>query len=201
MPTYIEKVDASDLSLSGGTATRDLTPGTGSDTAVTIGPSSGGGQETHFWVTEAGKPNSDDWEDGGTQTVEIEIDSGDSSFTGDVRVGRCDSSGTIIQVGSFVGTQALDVSRTFSPVAPTWEAEEACGNRYFIELLVTNNNAHGNQSISVGVGTAANEVVSDITEDNGTCMAPSGRVMSSLAREGGLAGPGGIAGPGGGLAA
>ena len=177
MPTYIEKTDASDLTLSGGDATRDLTTGTGTDTAVTIGPASGGGQETHFWVTVAGVPNSDVWEDGGTQTVEIEIDSGDSSFTGDVRVGRCDSSGTIIQVGSFVGTQALDVTRSFSPVAPTWEAEEACSNRYFIELLVTNNNAHGNQSISVGVGTAANEVVSTISEDAGACMAATGRLL------------------------
>jgi hypothetical protein len=199
VPTYIEKVDASDLTLSGGDATLDLTTGTGTDTAVTADPASGGGTQTYFWVAVAGVPNSDDWEDGGTQTVEIEIDSGNGSFTGDVRVGRCDSSGTIIQVGSFIGTQALDVTRSFSPLAPTWEAEEDCGNRYFIELLVTNNNAHGNQSIDIGVGTAANEVVTDITENAGTCTVAGG-IVSSLVLKGGLAGPSGIAGPGGGLA-
>lgn len=170
MPTYIQKVTASDLSLVGATATREMSTGTGTDTSFNAAPTSGGGQETHFFVTPADVPNSDDWEDGGTITTEIEIDTGDGSFTGQVRVGRVDSGGTIIQVGSFTATQALDVTRTFSPVAPTWEAEEDCGNRLFIEILITNNNTHGNQSINVGLGTALSEVVSDILEDAGTCV-------------------------------
>ena len=32
------------------------------------------GTETHFFVTVAGVPTSDAWEDGGTWTVEVEID-------------------------------------------------------------------------------------------------------------------------------
>ena len=170
MATYIQKVDASDLSLSGGTATRDLTTGTGTDTNFTANPANGGGTETHFFVTIAGVPNSDAWESGGTQTVEVEVDSGDGDIDCDVRIGRCDSSGTILQVGSFVGVQDMSATRSYSPVAPTWTGgEEACGNRYFAELLFTNNAAHGNHSVDVGVGTTANEVVTDITETAGTC--------------------------------
>lgn len=173
MPTYVQKITASDLSL-GGSATRVISAGTGSDTFWTANPANGGGTETHFYVTEPNIPNSDAWENGGTQTVEVEIDAGDSSITCQVRVGRCDSGGTILQTGSFTGTQTMDVSRTFSPVSPTWTGgEEACGNRYFVELLFTNNAAHGSHSLDVGVGTTANEVITDITEDSGTC-GPSG---------------------------
>lgn len=169
MPTYIEKTDISDLSL-GGTATRDLSAGTGTDTNFNVNPANGGGTETHYFVTLAGKPNSDGWEDSGTQTVEIEIDTGDADIDCQARVGRCDSLGTILQTGSFTATQVMDVTRSFSPVAPAWNnVEEACGNRYFVELLFTNNAAHGNHSVNVGVGTVANEVVTDITEDAGGC--------------------------------
>lgn len=174
MPTYIQKTGASDLTLSGGTATRDLTAGTGSDTSFNSAPANGGGQETHFFLTPSGKPNSDSWESGGTHTVEVQVETGDGDMTCDVRIGRCNSSGTILQVGSFVGTQVMDLDRTFSPVAPTWTGgEEACGNRYFAELLFTNNGAHGSHFIDVGLGTVANEAITDITEDNGTCAAPS----------------------------
>lgn len=201
MPTYIQKTGASDLTLSGGTATRDLTAGTGTDTIFNTAPANAGGQETHFFLTVAGVPNSDSWENGGTQTVEVEIVVGDGDITCNVRIGRCNSSGTILQVGSFVGTQVMDQTRSFSPVAPTWTGgEEDCGNRYFAELLFTNNAAHGNHALDVGLGTIENEVVTDITEDNGTCTAPSGRIMFSLVGPGGLVGGGGIVGEGGGLA-
>ena len=169
MPTYIEKSTTSDLSL-GGTATREISAGTGTDTSFNVAPANGGGQLTHFFVTVSGKPNSDAWEDSGTQTVEVEIDSGDADIDCQARVGRCDSSGTILETGSFTAVQVMDVSRSFSPVAPAWNnAEEACGNRYFAELLFTNNAAHGSHSVDVGVGTAADEVTTDITEDNGGC--------------------------------
>lgn len=172
MTTRIQKTDASDLTLAGGTATRVQSAGAGVDTSFNSAPANGGGQETHFFVTNAGIPNNDAWEDGGTWTVEVEIDSGNASFTCDVRVGRCDSAGNILQVGSFIGTQAMDVTRTFSPVAPTWtNGEEACGNRQFVELLITNNNAHGANSIDIGVGTAANEIIDDLSVDTAGCAA------------------------------
>lgn len=186
MPTYIQKSTVSDLSL-GGTATREISAGTGTDTSFNSAPANGGGTETHFFVTVPGKPNSDSWESGGTQTVEIEIDSGNSSFTAQVRVGRCNSSGTILQTGSFTATQALDVTRTFSPVAPTWTGgQEACGNRYFAEILITNNNSHGSNSVDIGLGTAANEVITDITENNGTCSVSS---TTPFVIGGGMGGP------------
>lgn len=172
MPTYIQRIDASDLTLAGGTATRDMATGTGTDTNFTVNPANGGGTQTHFFLTVSGVPNSDAWESGGTFTVEIEIDLGDSNLDCDVRIGRCDSSGTILQNGSFIGAQALTTSVSFSPVAPTWTGgEEACGNRLFIECLFTNNAVHGNHDVDVGVGTVANEVITDITEDSSGCAA------------------------------
>lgn len=174
MPTYIQKTDASDLSLSGGTATRDLTTGTGTDTFFSVSPANGGGTETHYFVTVANKPNSDSWEDSGSYTVEVEIDTGDADIDCQVRTGRCNSGGTILQTGSFTSTQTMDATRSFSVTAPAWtNGEEACGNRLFVELLFTNNASHGGHSIDVGVGTAANEVVTDVTEDNGSCTAAS----------------------------
>ena len=170
MTVRIQKTTASDLTLAGGTATRVQSAGTGTDASFNSAPANGGGQETHFFVTEPGVPNNDAWEDSGVWPVEVEIDTGDAGFTADVRVGRCDSSGTILQVGSFIGTQALDVSRTFSPVAPVWtNGEEACGNRQFIEFLITNNNAHGAPSVDIGLGTAANEITDDLSVDTAGC--------------------------------
>ena len=173
MTSRIEKIDASDLTLAGGTATREQSAGAGTDTNYSVAPANGGGQETHFFVTDAGVPNNDSWENGGTWSVGVEIDSGNALFTCDVRVGRCDASGNILQVGSFIGTQAMDVTRVFSPVAPTWTGgEEACGNRQFVELLFTNNNAHGSNTISVGVGSGlGNNVVDDLSVNTAGCMA------------------------------
>lgn len=176
MTTRIEKTTASDLTLAGGTASREQSEGTGTDTSFNVAPANGGGQETHFFITPAGVPNSDQWEDSGVWTVEVEIDSGDGDIDCDVRVGRCDSVGNILQVGAFIGALAMDVTRSFSPSAPVWtNGEEACGNRQFAELLFTNNAAHGSHSIDVGLGTAANEIIDDIIEDAGGCAvaAPS----------------------------
>lgn len=174
MTTRIMINTLSDLSLPGG-ATRVQSASTGTDTNFTVNPPNGGGQATRFFVTEPDVPNNDNWEDSGVWTVEIEIDSGDVEFTGDVRVGRCADDGTILQVGSFIGTQAMDVSRTFSPVAPVWTGgEEACGNRQFIEMLFTNNASHGSHSIQVGVGTTSNEVIDDLSVDVAACVVAGG---------------------------
>jgi hypothetical protein len=170
MPTYIEKITASDLSLSGGDATRVLSTGSGTDTSFSVAPANGGGTETHFWVTASGVPNSDQWEADGSQVVEIEVDEGNTEINCQVRVGRCGASASILQTGSFTSTQVMSVSRVFNAVAPSWSSgEEACGNRYFVECLFTNNASHGTHSVGIGVGTGANEVVSDIIEDAGAC--------------------------------
>ncbi len=172
MTTRIQKTTASDLTLAGGTASRVQSAGAGVDTSFNSAPANGGGQETHFFITNAGIPNNDAWEDSGVWTVEVEIDNGNASFTCDVRVGRCADDGTILQVGAFIGTQAMDVTRSFSPVAPVWtNGEEACGNRQFVELLITNNNAHGANTIDIGLGTVANEIVDDLSVDTAGCAA------------------------------
>jgi hypothetical protein len=169
VPTYIQKSTTSDLSL-GGDGTNEISSGTGTDTLLNIDPANEGGTVTWYFVTPADVPNSDQWEDSGSQTVELEIDVGDASLDCQVRVGRCNSSGSILQTGSFTATQTLGSTVSFSPTAPAWtNGEELCGNRYFVEMLFTNNGAHGNHSIDMGLGTAANEVITDIVEDAGGC--------------------------------
>lgn len=171
MPTYVEKITASDLTLFFDTATRVLSAGAGSDTTFAISPPNGGGAEWHYFVTNAGIPNSDSWPSGGTQTVEVEVTSGDRKIECQARVARCDASGTILQSGAMTAFQKMGVPRTFSPVAPTWTGgEEACGNRYIILLVFVNTAASGFHSITVAVGaTPDNDIVSTITEDAGSC--------------------------------
>ena len=169
--TYVQDDGTSDLSL-GGTATRDLTATALGDGSFTETAANGGGTQTHFFVTTSDNPNSDEWLDSGTYTVEVEVDTGDSSVDCDVRVGRCNSSGTILQTGSFVGAQDMSVTRSYSPIAPAWtDGEEACGNRLYVELLFTNNASHGSHDVTIGLGTTANEVITDLTEDAGGCAA------------------------------
>jgi hypothetical protein len=173
--TYIEKITASDLTL-GGTATREMSAGTGTDTNFNVAPANGGGTETHFFVTPPSKPNNDQWEtdDDDTWFCEVEVDTGDAEIDCQVRVGRCDSGGTILQTGAFTAAQDMSVTRSFSPAKPTtWTGgEEACGNRLFMELLFTNNASHGSHSVDIGVGTAANEAgaTGTFVEDSSGCV-------------------------------
>jgi hypothetical protein len=124
MPTYIETITASDLSLSGGDATRVLSASSGTDTSFSVAPANGGGTETHFWVTASGVPNSDQWEADGSQVVEIEVDEGNTEINCQVRVGRCGASASILQTGSFTSTQVMSVSRVFTAFAPSWTGGE-----------------------------------------------------------------------------
>ncbi len=169
MPTYIQKTDNSDLSSVFAEFNKVLSAGTGTDTGITISLTSSEVSAGGF-ITPAGVPNSDDWEDGGTWTVEIEVDTGNHQITANVRVVRLDDVGNVIQVGSFIGAQALSSTVSFSPVAPTWEAEEDCDNRLAIEIQFTENQGMAN-SVTIGVGTTLSEVVTDITENLGGCLA------------------------------
>lgn len=169
MATYIQKTDNSDVSPFT-EFNKVLSSGTGTDTGVTVSvgalASSDGG-----WITPSGTPNSDSWESGGTQTVEIELDSGNMSVDGQVRIVRVNSSGTILQSGSYTANQTLfGGPLTFSPVSPTWTGgEEDCTNRLAIQMNFTNTDDMMAQAVTVGLGTTSNEVVTDITENNGTC--------------------------------
>ena len=166
MPTYIQKTTNSDLSPFA-EFNREISTGTGTDTGLVVSLSSSE-LVTGGFITPAGVPNSDDWEDGGTWTVEVEIDSGSHQVTARARVVRLDDVGTVIQVGSYTSFQILDDNRIYSPVAPTWEAEEDCDNRLAVEIEFSENQGMAN-SVTLGLGTALNEVVTDITEDAGGC--------------------------------
>jgi len=166
MPTYIQKTTAAHVSPFAD-GNRVLSTGTGTDTFFNVAPANGGGTETHGFITPAEIPNSFAWANGGTQTFEIEVDTADSDLDAQVRIVRLDSTGTVLQSGAFTGAQDMGVTRSFSPVAPTWTAgEHNCNNLIAFEILFTNNAAHGNHEIDVGLGTTANEAVTDIVEND-----------------------------------
>jgi len=172
MVTWVELVTASDLSpFADGNYI--LSPNTGTDTIITVDPASGGGTQTHGWITDADDPNNDAWESG-SYTVEIEVVTGDSLITAQVRLVRLDSAGNVEETGAFTATQTMAATRSFSPAIPGggWGSggdAQACSDRFAVEVLFTNDNAHGNQSVEIGVGTAANEVITPITRDTGNC--------------------------------
>jgi len=115
-------------------------------------------------ITVAGRPNSNDWEDAGTWTVPIELTVTDANVTLRVRCVRMDDTETVIQTGAFTATQVLSTDRSFSPVAPTWEAEEDQTNLLAIELEFINGLA-GESTVSIDVGASVAAVVTDITEN------------------------------------
>ena len=115
MPTYVQKDTDSDLSPFGA-FNKELSAGTGSDAAVTVSGINPGSPTTGGFITPAGVPNSDLWEDSGTWTVEVEVDTGNMQLDCRVRCVRLNSGGTVLQSGAYTAAQGLTVSRTFSPV-------------------------------------------------------------------------------------
>ena len=128
MTTYVQTADASDIAPSwpltsifdvdmveGATGAGDFTnsiPATSTRSAS--------------FITVANKPNSDAFEDGGTQTVELNVNMGDADFRGKCRMVRVSSTGTILGAkGAFTGVQTLVAGTfTFSPLSPTWTGTE-----------------------------------------------------------------------------
>jgi len=123
------------------------------------------------FITVAGVPNFDAWESGGIMTIELEVDAGNMNLRARVRIGRINSSGTVLQVGAYTNFVTLNTSQILSPTSPTWTgAEEACGNRLFMEFEVENTDTMMALTLTVGLGTLANEIVSNITENAGGCV-------------------------------
>lgn len=175
MPTYIQKSTTSDLTPSlPNTASfiNEMSTGTGTDTFVTVSGMTGV-TESAMFITPSSVPNNDAWEDGGTYTVEIEVDTTSSDITVDARIVKLSSTGTIIEGGSFTGSPlTLSGSGSLSPIAPTWSGSEACGNRLAIELTIVYSPAHGSATADIGLGTVANEVITaNLTEDSAGCTA------------------------------
>lgn len=176
MPTYVQTADNSNRTPSWSNTSvfdKDMFTGAGtpSNFTVTIPASS---TRSASFITVTGVPNSDAWEDGGTQTVELDVNMGDADFTGKCRIVRLDTDGNIEESGSFTGTQAITTGAnlTFSPVSPTWETAgdaNACGDRIAIEWEFVNSDTH-NHSLKLDIRVTTAEVITDITENGGTCM-------------------------------
>lgn len=169
MVTYIMKITDSDITPIPRAASKVMSTGTGTDTSFNVAIAKQVYQYIYFF-TEPNVPSNDDWEDAGTQTVEIEMDTGDVNILGEVSIARYNSSGVLQDSGAYTAQQTLDVSRTFSPVAPTW-GTCACGDRIAIVLRIYND-SHQDRNVDFGVGTTANEVITDITEDSAGCEPP-----------------------------
>ena len=180
MTTYVCKAITSDLDINPiGFFSNEMSVGVGTNGSVDVDGSPGGATAGYF-ITPSGVPNSDDWEDGGTWELEIEVDVANMSMDMAVRCVRFDPdklpvSTTPIQVGAETAKQSLTKSRVFNPVAPTWDAPDQCRYRLGFKLIVY---AASDQVATIGLGTVANEGTADITEDNcgGTPAGPGLRM-------------------------
>ena len=173
MTTYVATADNSNITPSWANTSvfdKDMIEGAtgGGNFTVTIPASS---TRSASWITVVGKPNNDDWSpDGTTQTVEIDLNMGDSDVTGDCRIVRLQNDGTIVESGNFVGTQVMSAgTKTFSPVSPTWTSG-ACDDRIAIEFVfVESAGMNANLKFDIRITTA--EIIADIPEDVGACVA------------------------------
>ncbi len=96
----------------------------------------------------------------GTFTIEIEITSGNAAVDCRVRVHRWNSSSQ--SVSAWTGIQTLAATRLFtlnSVDLGTW----ASGDWFVVEYEMTATGAHGNESITVGLNTAASEIIAPWT--------------------------------------
>lgn len=171
MPTYVQTADNSDLTPTWANTSvfdKDMSTGASGNGNFTFTVPASSTRSSAF-ITLSGIPDSDGWENGGTQTVEIDVNMGDADVTCRCRIVRLNSTGTILQSGSFTSTQVMSASRTFSPVAPTWTGgEEACGNRLAIEFEWVES-VGMNATMKLNIRTTTAEVITDITENAGSC--------------------------------
>ena len=176
MPTYIQKDTASDISPSWPNATQfdvDMSAGTGGTGGNNISLNASEIKSASF-ITVANKPNSDAFEDGGTQTVEVSPSSAAMTIRIRCRMARLSSTGVILGVkGAFTGFQIVTAGdMTFSPVSPTWTGTELCSDRLAVEWEFENTDTMMSASVILESGDVTEEVITDITENGGTCPAP-----------------------------
>lgn len=172
MATYIYKVTSSDLAPSWpNTSAFDivLSTGTGTDTNINVSLDASEIKSAGC-ITPSGVPNNDAWNDGGTQTVALNLDTMNMNIRARCRVVMLNSTGTIIESGSFTAYQTCQANRVFSPDAPTWSTgPEACSNRYAIEWEFEETSGMSTEVIDIAVGATGDDVVSDIDENTDNC--------------------------------
>jgi len=172
MPTYVQKDITSDLAPAWANTllAADIEMSAGAGVDASRGASIPSLATRSFgMILIDGLPNNDAWEDSGVQTVELEIDAGSMTITGRCRIVKLSSTGVILEFGVFTATQALNASRVFSPVAKAWTGAEACGNRLAIEFEFVNTDTMMAATLTIGLGTLANEVITTITENSAGC--------------------------------
>jgi len=172
MATWIETADDSDLTPSWPSASvfdKDMIEGASGAGNFTFSIPASATRSAAF-ITIAGVPNNNAFEDGGTFTVEIDMNCGDADVDARCRCVRLDASGNILGVkGAFTGFQTMAADRTFSPVAPTWTGVESCSDRFAIEWeFVENAGMTANVKINIRVTTS--EIITDISTDVGACV-------------------------------
>jgi hypothetical protein len=172
MPSYIAKLNDSDIVAGTSPTNKVLSPGAVTTSTFLISIAALGGAHNAHWHTERPRPNSDDWENGGTFTCKVRLVSA-SNMRVRVRLRRMSEAGGVLQSGSFTSYQivsaASNTTYTFTPTVPTWtDAQEACGNRIAVQFQfrrVTSAAANA----TVQVGDIESEIVTTIRENNGGC--------------------------------
>ena len=149
---------------------------------INIAPANGGGTITIGFISLSGFPNNDAWETSGSPwSIDIQLSSTDGDIDVQGRWVRLNSSGSVLQTGSFTTAQDCSTNRTVSPTVPTWTGgEEDCGNRLAMELLFTNNAPHGNHSVDLDVDTSSNRCQHQLSVDSGGCAAAAGPRLLTL---------------------
>ncbi len=183
MPTYYQTNKTSDLTPF--TAFNlELKEAVGIDDSLVITLLAGLGTSGGFILVD-NLPNSDQWEGDGsttTWTLKIQVDSTESNIGTKVRAVRLSSVGAVLQSGDWTGEASMAEDRIFTIDTPDWtDGEEACDNRLAVEVNFINNDASNSRTCTIGLGTSANSLATDITEDAGSCspvdpppIAPSG---------------------------
>jgi len=172
MATYIYTLDVSDLAPSWPQTTLfDYDMFTGASGAGSTNDSIPGSVlRSASFITLAGVPNNNDFENGGTITIRLDVSMGDPDFRGRCRCVRLDSSGNILGVkGAFTGLQVIDQDRTFTPVSPTWTGVESCSDRFAIEWEFENLDSMAH-ALKLNVRVTTADIVTDISEDVGACV-------------------------------
>jgi len=177
MPTYIVKDSSSDLSPSWPNTTQF-------DALMSTGTGGTGGNaisltslqiKSASYITPANIPNSDTFEDSGIQTIEAVVPAGSMNIRARCRMVRLDASGNILGVkGAFTGFQTLQANRIFSPVSPVWTGTELCTDRLCVEWEFESLDAMMTVNATLATGTITEEIITDITENNGSCSGPVG---------------------------
>ncbi len=133
------------------------------------------------FITLSGVPNSDAWEDGGTNTISFQNNGDNTTCNLSIRIISINSSGTILQTGSYGSPVTMGTSgsnNTVSCTSPTWSHTEACGNRLCIQLKFVDTRSHGSlQSYLMRTGQLSyySTLSSSVSEDAGTCTAAAPR--------------------------